>query len=86
LLFGIRDSFSICRTWGNASYTPQSQLRTFTENGNPGSGGDTGQGFLCARFPVSEAIAADHDGNETCDLRNRAREKALYGGKARVER
>ncbi len=37
-------------------------------------------------FAVREAIAADHDGDETRDLRNRAREKALNGGKAGVER
>jgi hypothetical protein len=42
--------------------------------------------FFCAGFAVGEAVAADHDCNQTCNLRNGSGEKALYGVKAGVER
>jgi len=55
------------------------------ENGNAGSGGNSGERLLCAWFAMGEAVAADHDRNQTCNLRNRAGEQALDGGKAGVE-
>jgi hypothetical protein len=41
--------------------------------------------FFCAGFAVSKAVAADHDCNQTCILRDSAREKALDRVEARVE-
>ncbi len=56
------------------------------ENGNARSGGNAGERLLRAGFAVGEPVAADHDGNQTCNLGNRAGEEGLDGGKAGVER
>ena len=56
------------------------------ENGNTRSGRNASERLLCAGFAVREAIAADDDCNQTCNLRNRACEKGLDGVKAGVER
>jgi hypothetical protein len=70
----------------DARYTPQSQLRTFTaRTAIPRSGGNAGQRLFGAGFAVREAVAADHDCNETCNLRNGAGEKTLDRVEARVE-
>jgi len=47
------------------------------ENGNAGSGGDTGERLLRAGFTVGEAVAADDNGDQACNLRNGSGEKGL---------
>ncbi|MGC2793603.1 MAG: hypothetical protein WA899_16380, partial [Candidatus Sulfotelmatobacter sp.] len=71
---------------GRALNTPEPTQDIDGENGNARSGGNAGQSLFCAGFAVCETIAADYDGNQTCNLRNRAGEEALDGGKASVER
>ena len=56
------------------------------ENSNARSGSNAGERLLCAWFAVGEAVAADHDRNQTGNLGNGAGEEALDGGKAGVER
>ena len=73
-------------TLGRSLNAPEPVQDIDGENGNARSGGNPGERLLCAGFAVRESVAADHDGNQTCDLRNRAGEKALDGGKAGVER
>jgi hypothetical protein len=41
--------------------------------------------FLRSRLTVSEAIAADHNRNQTCDLCDGAGEQGLNGGEAGIE-
>src|ERR1019366_6604863 len=55
------------------------------ENGNARSGGNAGERPLGAGFAVGETIATDHDGNQTCNLCNRAGEEGWESRKAGVE-
>ena len=48
--------------------------------------GDAGERLFCAGFLVSETVAADHDRDQTCNLRDGAGEKALDCVKAGIER
>jgi len=73
-------------TLGRSLNAPEPAQDIDGENGNARSGGNSGERLLCAGFAVGEPVPADHDGNQACDLRNGAREKALDGGKAGVER
>jgi hypothetical protein len=41
--------------------------------------------FLGARFAVRELVAAHHDGNQACDLGNRASEESLHRCEAGIE-
>jgi hypothetical protein len=67
-------------------YTPQSQVRTFTaRTAMPVPAATPASAFFRTRFAVSEAVAADHNRNQTCNLRNGAGEKGLNGGEAGVE-
>jgi hypothetical protein len=38
-----------------------------------------------ARFTVRKLVAANHDGNQVCDLGNRAGEEGLHRGEAGIE-
>ena len=69
-----------------ALYAPEPTQDIYGENGDARSGGNAGQRLFCAGFAVREAVAADHDCNQTGNLRDGAGEKALDGVKARVER
>src|SRR5271165_7212617 len=73
-------------TLGRSLNAPEPAQDIDGENGNARSGGNAGERLLCAGFAMGEPVAADHDCNQTCNLRNRAGEKALDGGKAGVER
>ena len=67
-------------------HAPEPTQDIHRENGNARSGGNASQRLFRAGFPVREAVAADHDCDQTCNLRNRAGEEALDRGKAGVER
>ena len=69
-----------------ALYAPEPTQDIHRENGNARSGGNASERLFCAGFAVREAVAADHDCNQTCNLRDRAGEKALDGVKAGIER
>ena len=69
-----------------ALYAPEPTQDIHGENGNARSGGNASERLFCAGFAVREAVAADHDCNQTCNLRDGAGEKALDGVKAGVER
>ena len=71
---------------GMALHAPQPTQDIHRENSNARSGGNAGQRLLCDGFAVGETVPADHDRNQTCNLRNGAGEKALYGVEAGVER
>jgi len=71
---------------GNALHAPEPTQDIHGEDGNAGSGGNTGECLFRTRFAVCETVAADHDRDQTCDLRNGAGKEALDGRKARVER
>src|SRR6266550_3543557 len=72
---------------GEMRHTPQSQLRTLgSENGNTRAGGYAGESFLCAGFAMCEAIAANHNRNQACHLRNGSGEEGLQRGEACVKR
>ena len=71
---------------GSALNAPEPTQDIDGENGNARSGGNPGERLLGARFAVGEAVAADHDRNQTGNLGNGAGEQALDGGKAGVER
>ena len=70
---------------GSALYAPEPTQDIHSENSNARTGGNSGEGLFRTRFAVGEAIAADHDCNQTCNLRNGASEKGLDGVKAGVE-
>jgi hypothetical protein len=42
--------------------------------------------LLRSRLTVGKAVAADHDGNQACNLRDRSRTEVLQGLKAGVKR
>ena len=54
----------------NASYAPEPTQDVGSENGNTRAGGYAGESFLCAGFAMCEAIAANHNRNQACHLRN----------------
>jgi hypothetical protein len=67
-------------------YAPEPTQDIHGENGNSCSGGHAGQRLFCAGFTVGETVSADHDCNQTCDLRNGSGEEGLDCVKAGVER
>ena len=69
-----------------ALHAPQPTQDIHRENRNSGSGSNTSEGLLRAGFAVCEAIAADDDGNQACNLRDGASEKVLDGTKVRYRR
>ncbi len=69
-----------------ALYAPEPTQDIYGENGNARSSGNASQRLFCAGFAMREAIAADHDCYQTCNLRDRPGEKALDSVKARIER
>src|SRR6266436_7716921 len=71
---------------GKVLHAPEPTQDIHGEDGNARSGSNTGECLFRTRFAVGEAVAADHYRNQTCNLRNRAGEKALDGGKAGIER
>src|ERR1039458_8217004 len=74
------------RLLGRALYSPEPTQDIHSENSNARSRGNARECLFCTRFAVCEAVASDHDCNQTCNLRDRASEKGLYGVKAGVER
>lgn len=71
---------------GKVLHAPEPTQDIHSEDGNARSGRNTGERLFRTRFAMGEAVSADHYRNQTCNLRNRAGEKALDGGKAGVER
>ena len=71
---------------GSALDAPEPTQDIDGEYGDARSGGNSGKRFLCAWFAVREAVAADHDGNQTGNLGNGAGEQGLDGRKTGVER
>ncbi len=69
-----------------ALYTPEPTQDIHGKNCNARSGGNARERLFCAGFAMRESVAADHDCNQTGNLRDGAGEKALDGVKARVER
>jgi hypothetical protein len=67
-------------------YAPEPTQDIHRHNGNARSGGDAGERLFRAGFAVREPVAADHDCDETSNLRDSAREKTLDSVKAGVER
>ena len=67
-------------------HTPKPGQNVGGKHGNSRAGCDAGQGLLGARFAVRELVAADHDGDQTCHLGNRAGEEGLHCGEAGIER
>ena len=59
---------------GTELYAPEPTQNIHCENGNARSRSDSGERLLRAGFAVSEAVAADDDGNQTCDFRDRSGE------------
>ena len=53
---------------------------------NAGSRCDSGKRLLRSGFTVREAITADHDGDQACDLGHRASEECLKESETGVER
>src|ERR1700733_8664830 len=54
--------------------------------GNASSRCDSGKRLLRSGFTVREAITADHDGDQACDLGHRASEECLKESETGVER
>jgi hypothetical protein len=69
-----------------ALYAPEPTQDIYGENGDARTGGNTSKRLFCAGFAMRESVAADHDCDQTCNLRDGAGEKALDGVKSRVER
>ena len=67
-------------------HAPEPTQDVDSENGNPGSGSDAGESLLRARFAMREAIAANHNRNQACDLGDGSSEEGLQSGEAGVER
>ena len=59
--------------------TPEPTQDVHREDGNASPGSDTGESLLCAWFAVREAVTADHNGDETCDLGDRTCKQGLQG-------
>lgn len=66
--------------------SPQPAQYVRGEHCDSGSGGDTGKRLLRAGFSMREAVTANHDGNQTGDLRDRAGEEVLQRGEPAIER
>lgn len=56
---------------------PQPGKDVGRKHSDASTGCDSGESPLAARFAVSKLIPADHDGNETGDLGDRAGEQRL---------
>ena len=66
-------------------HTPKPTQDVHSENGNSGSGGDSGQRPLRAGFSVCESVAPDNDGDQARDSSNRSGEERFEGGESAVE-
>ena len=87
LLWFVWHKFLVRGAWLEvALYAPEPTQDIHREDGNARSGGNAGERLFCTGFAVRESVAADHDCNQTCNLRDGAGEKGLYGVKAGVER
>ena len=67
-------------------HAPEPRQDIHSENGNAGSGSDSGQCFLGSGFAMRKAVAADHNCDQRGDLGNRACEEGLESGKPCVKR
>ena len=56
------------------------------EDRDASAGSDTGECLLRTRFAVGEAIAANDNCDQRCDLGDGSSEKSLKGCEARIER
>src|SRR4030081_3466949 len=70
----------------NASYAPEPTQDVGSENGNTRAGGYAGESFLCAGVAMCEVIAANHNRNQACHLRNGSGEEGLQRGEPCVKR
>src|SRR6266705_3146706 len=68
-----------------ALHAPEPTQYIHRENRNTRTGSNAGERLFCTGFAVREAVAADHNCNQTCNLRNGASEKTLVGVEAGVE-
>jgi hypothetical protein len=86
-LWFVGHKFLVAGAWLKvALYAPEPTQDIYGENGDARSSGNASKCLFCAGFAVRESVAADHDCNQTGNLRDGAGEKGLYGVKARVER
>ena len=68
-----------------ALYAPEPTQDIHCKYRNARSGGNTSERLFCAGLPVRESVAADHNCNQTCNLRNGTGEKTLDCVKAGIE-
>ena len=68
-----------------ALYAPQPTQDIYGENGDARSSGNASKRLFCAGLAMRESVAADHDCNQTGNLRDGAGEKSLDSVKAGVE-
>jgi hypothetical protein len=66
-------------------YAPEPTQHIYGKNGNARSCGNASKRLFCAWFAVREAVAADHDCDQTCNFRDRPCEEALDSVKAGIE-
>ena len=69
-----------------ALYAPEPTQDIHCKYRNARSGGNAGQRLFCAGFSVGEAVTADHDGDQTSDLRDCPSEQRLQCVKTSIER
>jgi hypothetical protein len=86
LLWFVGHKFLVAGWLKVALYAPEPTQDIYGENGDARSSGNASKRLFCAGFAMRESVAADHDCNQTGNLRDGAGEKALDGVKSRVER
>jgi len=69
-----------------ALYAPEPTQDIYGENGDARSSGNASERLFRAGFAVRESVAADHDCDQTGDLRYSSREECLECGETCVER
>ena len=70
--------------WGSV-YTPKARSRRSWRARQSRCRQRHRPGLLDSRFAMGELVAADHDGDQTCNFRNRAGEQGLHCGEAGIE-
>jgi hypothetical protein len=77
---------SVEQGFGRRLHAPKPGQYIGSEHGNPRASGNAGKCLLGSRFAVRELVAANNDGDQARDLRNRSGKERLHCGESGIER